>query len=1267
VCGKVGGPRAFSSAVTNLAAQSDLAQAQALEASLTVGRQEKDMTSALPEVLEDVSQQAVSFTQKVKNADEKALVATLVKDTVPNEMEPGQTLWVDLTFRNDGTSVLYGAQETGANLYIEILDQPNSKDYTNNFRLSRRADPMDSAAVLGNYFWQDRLGTAANPGIAVGAEGKIGFYLVAPKTVGVYTLKLGLPTSNKSTAYNKYYYEKQIFVGKTGFDTVTKDASETEFIANLIADNFPDKMTVGENKAFSATFANIGTATWLSKDIGWNFQMQQLDHTTGTDRSSNFIFSRRPDPTAAGADAGSYFYQGGSSSVAPGGQWTLNGYLHAPMTPGVYTLKFGVTTGPSAGGWYKYAFEKTIIVESGKNSEMTQVVRNASEAAYIATLIDENVPDQMEAGSAVQMAWKFRNDGTAAWGGYNNADAVKFNFVLEILDQADGTSRTNTFRLSRGQDTQKNWRNVGNWFWPNVCGQTNGQTLALDGYLLAPTTPGVYTLKIGVATSMKAERQNYKFSYEKEIVVGEASASMVTKTKDSSEAAFAAELIADSIPDAMQVGENKMVRLSLRNIGTATWKSLDYGKAVCNNQLVLVGEKNNTDRTNGFRLSRSAAYNNSVGNYFHMGGKKECAPGRIWNYDLWLHAPTTEGYYTLKIGLDTRETDGGWYTYYFEKTIKVGNPTTQPEESTETEIKDPSLVPVGTNAYDGVIVSADMLENMLPGELTPVSITVKNTGTNTWYGFIGGSSRAMRLSAENAQGFGFYTDADGTKTGTSGAGHIDIPTGVAVVSGDTYTFTAYLKAPAARGIYALKMVPYSGAGGWHTAGGHTFNIRVSKTGGTYTPTEPTYTSDRRDAEVIVSSIPTAVETGTQSQIAVWMKNNGQETWTPGTDIDGYFLRYKVAGHTAGYAPVAETIEPGEKTHLTLRYDAPNREDNYSVQVQMVYLSKGSYKPFGDKVSLRADTDNSLGVKNAQILSVTAPEEMPEGTKGEIAVEVLNIGTMTWDSKVVLAEQNAKAYMSRTGAADDMQALASAVGIEPGVEVATGERYIFRFDLHTWTNSNTYAVYEAPGTTISQNLRMAVLAGEHAGTFGDEFEIKSLVTQIPVESDLIVYADADDVEMSGQTRSYEIISASVPTQMNGSQIAPITFTVKNTGNTAWVKHDGQFALHKMRLAMDSENYEFGLYTDLNGVTYHSGNRDRIDIVSGETVMPGEVYTFSAFLKAPAYTGYYKIELRLTADGVGPEFSQQTKGDSKVYGIRVDGTTLKGEDIYTNEGI
>ncbi|MBQ5748648.1 MAG: hypothetical protein IIV87_00690, partial [Oscillospiraceae bacterium] len=392
-----------------------------------------------------------------------------------------------------------------------------------------------------------------------------------------------------------------------------------------------------------------------------------------------------------------------------------------------------------------------------------------------------------------------------------------------------------------------------------------------------------------------------------------------------------------------------------------------------------------------------------------------------------------------------------------------------------------------------------------------------------------------------------------------------------------------------------------------------------------------------------------------------------ETWTPGTDIDGYFLRYKVAGRTAGYAPVAETIEPGEKTHLTLRYDAPNREDNYSVQVQMVYLSKGSYKPFGDKVSLRADTDNSLGVKNAQILSVTAPEEMPEGTKGEIAVEVLNIGTMTWDSKVVLAEQNAKAYMSRTGAADDMQALASAVGIEPGVEVAAGERYIFRFDLHTWTNSNTYAVYEAPGTTISQNLRMAVLAGEHAGTFGDEFEIKSLVTQIPVESDLIVYADADDVEMSGQTRSYEIISASVPTQMNGSQIAPITFTVKNTGNTAWVKHDGQFALHKMRLAMDSENYEFGLYTDLNGVTYHSGNRDRIDIVSGETVMPGEVYTFSAFLKAPAYTGYYKIELRLTADGVGPEFSQQTKGDSKVYGIRVDGTTLKGEDIYTNEGI
>ena len=110
---------------------------------------------------------------------------------------------------------------------------------------------------------------------------------------------------------------------------------------------------------------------------------------------------------------------------------------------------------------------------------------------------------------------------------------------------------------------------------------------------------------------------------------------------------------------------------------------------------------------------------------------------------------------------------------------------------------------------------------------------------------------------------------------------------------------------------------------------------------------------------------------------------------------------------------------------------------------------------------------------------------------------------------------------------------------------------------------------------------------------------------------------------GGLRNAKFISAAIPTTMQPNEIVPISVTVENTGTETWSKSS------YYRLGLTTYG-TFGFYTDAEGTSGVTSNRDRLSISSD--VAPGEQYTFAGYLKAPEAVGSYEVSMEMILDGV-----------------------------------
>jgi uncharacterized membrane protein len=96
----------------------------------------------------------------------------------------------------------------------------------------------------------------------------------------------------------------------------------------------------------------------------------------------------------------------------------------------------------------------------------------------------------------------------------------------------------------------------------------------------------------------------------------------------------------------------------------------------------------------------------------------------------------------------------------------------------------------------------------------------------------------------------------------------------------------------------------------------------------------------------------------------------------------------------------------------------------------------------------------------------------------------------------------------------------------------------------------------------------------------------------------------------------MISFSTPTTMTAGQDYEVSVTVRNAGSTTWT-------------SAGNKPWRLGSQNPQDNNTW---NISRVAIAGGQEVRPGETYTFTFTVKAPATPGQYNMQWRMVQDGV-----------------------------------
>jgi hypothetical protein len=232
---------------------------------------------------------------------------------------------------------------------------------------------------------------------------------------------------------------------------------------------------------------------------------------------------------------------------------------------------------------------------------------------------------------------------------------------------------------------------------------------------------------------------------------------------------------------------------------------------------------------------------------------------------------------------------------------------------------------------------------MTAGQVVPVSVTMKNSGTTTW------QPGTCTLGSLNPSG-----------NTTWGLSTVNLVSSVAPNANVTFNFNA--TAPS-------------------TAGGYNFQWGMKKSGVSFgsasTNVLVTVTSGggggADNAQFVSQSVPASLNTGQTANVSVVMNNNGSTTWLPGT----YSLASRnPAGNTRwGLSSVAlaSSVAPGGNATFSFTITAPSTAGAYNFQWQM---QKGTTS-FGALSTNVAIVVNAPAGEPLTILTST----LPGGFKG----------------------------------------------------------------------------------------------------------------------------------------------------------------------------------------------------------------------------------------------------------------------------------------------
>ena len=305
--------------------------------------------------------------------------------------------------------------------------------------------------------------------------------------------------------------------------------------------------------------------------------------------------------------------------------------------------------------------------------------------------------------------------------------------------------------------------------------------------------------------------------------------------------------------------------------------------------------------------------------------------------------------------------------------------------------------PPPTPGNNAAFVSQSVPTTMTVGQSYSVSVTMRNTGTNTWT-----SANNHMLGTQNPQ--------DNTTWGNTalGFGRVGLPSSVSPGSQVTFNFT--VTAPSTPGTYNFQRRMLQHLVEWF--GDFTPNVAVNVTSA----------SIPNNAAFVSQSVPTTMTAGQSYNVSVTMRNTGTNTWT---SANNHMLGTQnpqdntTWGNTAlgfGRVSLPSSVFPGSQVTFNFTVTAPSTPGTYNFQRRMlqhlvewfgdftpnvvVSVTGGGGGGSNDSFSVaRVDPGNRTGNNGEDLFSRNFNWSMPVlGLSGRAGLDLglsLNYNSLVW--------------------------------------------------------------------------------------------------------------------------------------------------------------------------------------------------------------------------------------------------------------------------------
>ncbi|MBQ5749316.1 MAG: hypothetical protein IIV87_04080, partial [Oscillospiraceae bacterium] len=346
------------------------------------------------------------------NGDDVSIAAK----NIPDVMTVNEIRKIELTLENTGTSTWYTTDHTDKSKSHQIgTDESGNPIYcwgTKNHVCTVDLMVLDETFQIYNgYTEQNEDGTLVGawgskkgkgyliPGLndyAPGQSKTVSPYIYAPSEPGVYVLRFAMTNPHTGETF-RTGYEKVIRViepdteresddGKTVYlDANYRPAlpreivhlddakmSGVEMASKFLSVHAPQTMAAGEAAPIAVTVKNVGTARWNrfrgqdASDVATNARLGVFTGGIG----GNFRVTKDQAGENGWVGDQNMIELDDKFHVYPGSKMTFTSYLHAPQTPGVYTLRLQMS---NAFGVSSFGEDLRIPVVVGMNAEIYYV------------------------------------------------------------------------------------------------------------------------------------------------------------------------------------------------------------------------------------------------------------------------------------------------------------------------------------------------------------------------------------------------------------------------------------------------------------------------------------------------------------------------------------------------------------------------------------------------------------------------------------------------------------------------------------------------------------------------------------------------------------------------------------------------------------------------------------------------------------------------------------------------------------------------------